>query len=122
MIRRWLNRPRPVPPHSRHVGTAAADHVAITRHDKEQHMTQPLTPEAVSAILRDPDSPLYPSQITVFCDHCGVQATGDYMVSEGMTSTERLAVARKHLVDNAGWEHTDDGDDFCPEHAGTPAV
>ncbi|WP_330449690.1 hypothetical protein [Streptomyces anulatus] len=83
---------------------------------------QPLTPETVSAILRDPNSPLYPSQITVFCDHCGTEATGDYMVSTEMTRAERLAVARKHLVDNAGWECDDIGDDFCPEHAATPAV
>lgn len=79
-----------------------------------------LTPEIVSAILRDPDSPLYPSQITVFCDHCGREHTGDYMVSEDMTSTERLAVARKHLVANKGWQHDEYGDDFCPEHAGSP--
>ncbi|MDQ0694270.1 hypothetical protein [Streptomyces sp. W4I9-2] len=80
--------------------------------------TQPLPPETVSAILRDPDSPLYPSQITVFCDHCGHEATRDYMVSTDMTSAERLAVARKHLVDNEGWGHDEEfGDDFCPEHA-----
>ena len=78
-----------------------------------------LTPDEVKAIVRDMDDPRYPTQITVFCDHCGVENTGDYMVREGMTSTERLAVARKHLVDNEGWEHTDDGDDFCPEHAGS---
>jgi hypothetical protein len=81
----------------------------------------PLTPEIVSAILRDPDRPHYPTQITVFCDHCGTEHTGDYMVHEGMSSEERLAVARQHLVDNEGWEHTDDGDDFCPEHAGSPS-
>lgn len=80
----------------------------------------PLTPEIVSAILRDPDSPHYPTQITVFCDHCGTEHTGDYMVSEGMSSEERLAVARKHLVANEGWEHNEYGDDFCPEHAGSP--
>ncbi|MEU3976863.1 hypothetical protein [Streptomyces bacillaris] len=79
---------------------------------------QPLTPETVSAILRDHDSQLYPSQITVFCDHCGVEATRDYMVSVDMTRAERLGVARKHLVDNEGWQHDEEiGDDFCPEHA-----
>jgi hypothetical protein len=80
----------------------------------------PLTPEIVSAILRDPESPYYPTQITVFCDHCGTERTGDYIVSDLMTRDERLAVARKHLVDTEGWEHTTDGDDFCPEHAGSP--
>ncbi|WP_329215110.1 hypothetical protein OG352_06045 [Streptomyces sp. NBC_01485] len=81
----------------------------------------PLTPEIVTAIVLDPDSPLYPDQITVFCDHCGVENTGEYMVSEDMTRTERLAVARQHLVQNEGWEHTGDGDDFCPTHAGSAA-
>ncbi|MCX4450647.1 hypothetical protein [Streptomyces sp. NBC_01789] len=82
-------------------------------------MTQPITPETVSAILRDPNSPLYPTQITVFCDHCGTEATGDYMVSGEMTSAQRLAVAREYLVANEGWEHDEYGDDFCPEHAST---
>ncbi|MCR8574714.1 hypothetical protein [Streptomyces sp. Isolate_219] len=77
----------------------------------------PITPEALSTILRDPHSPLYPTQITVFCDHCGREHTGDYLVSEDMGRTERLAVARKHLVENEGWEHDKFGDDFCPEHA-----
>jgi hypothetical protein len=81
----------------------------------------PLSPDEVNAIVRDMDDPRYPTQITVFCDHCGRERTGDYMVREGMTSTERLAVARQHLVDNEGWEHTDDGDDFCPEHAAPAA-
>lgn len=80
----------------------------------------PLTPETVSAILRDPDSPYYPSRITVFCDECGTEETGEFMVSEDMTGEQRLAVARKHLADTKGWEHTEAGDDFCPEHAGSP--
>lgn len=83
-------------------------------------MTEPIHPDLVNAIVRNPDDPRYPSQITVFCDHCGTEHTADYMVSEDMTSIERLAVARQHLVANKGWEHTEDGDDFCPEHAGSP--
>lgn len=74
-------------------------------------------PETVSAIMRDPDSPYFPCQITVFCDHCGLKATGDYLVREDMNSLERLDVARQYLVQHKGWEHTDDGDDFCPAHA-----
>lgn len=80
---------------------------------------QPLTPEIVNAIVRDLDRPYFPTQITVFCDHCGATNTGDYMVREDMTKAERLDVARKHLVNAEGWEHTDDGDDSCPEHAGS---
>ncbi|MFM9629420.1 hypothetical protein ACKI10_17555 [Streptomyces galilaeus] len=82
--------------------------------------TQPFSPDVVNAIVRDMDDPRYPSRITVFCDHCGVENTGEYMVSTEMTSTERLAVARQHLVQNEGWEHTTDGDDFCRAHAGAP--
>lgn len=82
---------------------------------------QPLSPDLVNAIVRNPDDPRYPSRITVFCDHCGTENTGEYMVSAEMTSRERLDVARRHLVANAGWEHTADGDDFCPDHAGSPA-
>lgn len=69
-----------------------------------------------------PTGQKYPAQITVFCDHCGHERTGDYIVTDTMTRAERLAVARKHLVANEGWEHADDGDDFCPEHAGSDAV
>jgi hypothetical protein len=81
----------------------------------------PLTPDEVNAIVRNMDDPRYPTQITVFCDHCGIENTGDYMVREGMTSRERLDVARQHLVQNEGWEHTADGDDFCPVHAAPAA-
>lgn len=72
-----------------------------------------LTPEIVSAILRDPDSPLYPSRITVFCDECGTEFTGEFMVSEEQNSAERLEVARAHMR-TQGWQCDDEGD-FCPE-------
>jgi hypothetical protein len=78
-----------------------------------------LTPDEVNAIVRDMDDPRYPTRITVFCDHCGVENTGEYMVSAEMSPGERLDVARTHLVQNEGWEYTDDGDDFCPTHAGS---
>lgn len=84
-----------------------------------QEQPNTLTPDEVNAIVRNMDDPRYPSRITVFCDHCGTEATGEYMVSTEMSPRERLAVARKHLVENEGWEHTADGDDFCPEHAGS---
>ncbi|MET9138864.1 hypothetical protein [Streptomyces parvulus] len=87
------------------------------------HPIGQLSPETVNAIVRDMDDPRYPTRITVYCDRydCGVENTGEYLVHEGMSSEERLAVARKHLVDNEGWEHTADGDDFCPTHAAPAA-
>lgn len=77
--------------------------------------SNPLTPEVVSAILRDPDSPLYPSRIAVYCDECGTTESGEYMVSEEQTKAERLEVARAHLR-KQGWQCDEDGD-FCREHA-----
>ncbi|MDT0387862.1 hypothetical protein [Streptomyces dubilierae] len=81
-----------------------------------------LDPDTVNAIVRDMDDPLYPTRINVFCDRygCGVENTGEYMVSAEMDSEQRLAVARRHLVGNEGWEHTAEGDDLCPTHAVTP--
>lgn len=83
-----------------------------------------LSPDTVNAIVRDMDDPRYPTQITVYCDRygCTVEHTGEYMVSTEMTSEERLAVARRHLVENEGWQNTEEGDDFCPEHAGPAAA
>ncbi|MFJ8603420.1 hypothetical protein ACIREM_32880 [Streptomyces shenzhenensis] len=81
---------------------------------ENQPTPQPLTPEVVSAILRDPDSPLYPSRICVFCDECGTEFVGEFMVSEEQTSTERLEVARAHMR-TQGWQ-CDRAGDYCPEH------
>ncbi|MFJ1869932.1 hypothetical protein [Streptomyces chartreusis] len=80
--------------------------------DEPGNAPAPLPPAIVSAILRDPDSPLYPSQIGVFCDDCGTEVSGDYMVSTEQTSAERLEVARAHLR-TQGWVSTAAGD-FCP--------
>ena len=83
-----------------------------------------LDPDTVNAIVRDMDDPRYPTQITVYCDRygCEVENAGEYMVSTGMDSEQRLAVARRHLVENEGWEHTAEGDDFCPTHASQAVI
>lgn len=72
----------------------------------------------------DDDTPtgqLYPCQIGVYCDACGVERSGDYIVSDLMTRDERLAVARNWLVANEHWQCDDDGD-YCPEHATATAA
>ncbi|MFE4051210.1 hypothetical protein [Streptomyces sp. YIM B13518] len=95
---------------------------ATTEQTAEAYEPSKLTPETVSAILRDPDSPLYPSRITVFCDDCGTEATGEFMVSAEQTGTERLEVARAYLR-TKGWQ-CDYSGDFCPNHRAnsTPQV
>lgn len=90
----------------------------ITVEESTAAYATPLAPEIVSAILRDPDSPLYPSRIAVFCDECGFTESGEYMVSEEQTKAERLEVARAHLR-KRGWQCDEDGD-FCREHASSP--
>jgi hypothetical protein len=54
----------------------------------------------------------YPDQMSVYCDECEITVTADYIVHTGMTKTERLAVARRHLVDYLGWSCADE--DLCP--------
>jgi len=88
-----MNNPTPDQP-----GTAAA----------------PLPPFVVSAILRDPDGPLYPSKIVVFCDDCGTEVAGEFMVSTEQTSAQRLEVARAHFR-TQGWQ-CDRSGDYCPTH------
>jgi hypothetical protein len=71
-----------------------------------------LEPEQVSAILRDPDSPCYPTRIAVFCDRCGTEHAADYLVHEADDQPTRLGYARKHLR-SQGWRCDETGD-FCP--------
>ncbi|MFD7516058.1 hypothetical protein ACFV85_14825 [Streptomyces niveus] len=99
------NQPKPTP--AQQLG-----HASVT--DTTAAYGSPLTPEIVSAILRDPESRLYPSRITVFCDDCGTDVTNECMVSEEQTSAERLEVARVHMRAK-GWQ-CDQAGDFCPAH------
>jgi hypothetical protein len=54
----------------------------------------------------------FPSQIGVFCDGCGTTVKRDYVVSEAMSKTERLEVARVSLRGD-GWQ-CDESGDWCP--------
>ncbi|MGD6761382.1 DUF6011 domain-containing protein [Streptomyces sp. BH097] len=78
----------------------------------------PLPPELVNAIVRDETSPYFPSRITVFCDGCGTEVTGEYMVSAEQTSSERLEGARAHCR-SLGWSCTPETGDHCPNHTTT---
>jgi hypothetical protein len=49
--------------------------------------------------------------VTVFCDECGGERSGDYIVPAG---AESLQVARLHLAAFEGWLINDCGD-FCPD-------
>jgi hypothetical protein len=68
------------------------------------------TPEQIAAAIRDPESGLYPAQIGVVCDRCGITVTRDYLVHENMDQQQRFGVARKHLRDSEGRSCDEDGD------------
>jgi hypothetical protein len=74
-----------------------------------------VSPEFVSAMLRNPDTgpdAPYPCQIGVFCDNCGTVHEGDYVVTDRMAKPERFEAARAHLR-TLGWSCTPDAD-LCP--------
>lgn len=64
-----------------------------------------------------PTGQKYPCGIVVCCDRCGEERRGDYIVTDDMTSEQRLTVARKHLNDNEGWNCGDLLGDLCPDCA-----
>ncbi len=68
------------------------------------------TGERVERPLQDHE---YPSQITVFCDRCGTKVTRDHVVSELISTSERLEVARASLR-RENWQCTQSAD-VCPE-------
>jgi hypothetical protein len=69
------------------------------------------------AILYDPHA--MPVRITVFCDTCGVEDTRDYLLRDDMPKIERLAAARRVLVERDGWQCTPEAD-LCPRCAAMP--
>lgn len=88
--------------------------------DQPSTTPAPLPPSVVSAILRDPDSPLYPSKIVVFCDDCRTEVASEFMVSTEQSSAQRLEVARAHFR-TQGWQCNEAGD-LCPACAPAAAL
>lgn len=72
-----------------------------------------LTPEEISAAIRDPNSGAMPVQIAVYCDGCMRTAIHDYLVRVEATKRERLEAARDHMRRKDGWQCDEHGD-FCP--------
>lgn len=60
-----------------------------------------------------PTGQKYPCGIGIYCDRCGHEHRGDYIVTDTMTRQQRFAVARRHLVANEGWR-CDGSGDLCP--------
>jgi len=68
---------------------------------------------ALAAVEQKTGSVAFPSEITVFCDFCGIEHSGDYIVTEADNSETRFGFARAHLK-TLGWVYKD-GLDLCPE-------
>lgn len=78
------------------------------------HRTYRLTDSGpVTPAEEEETSKAYPCGIGVYCDECGIEVRGDYLVTDDMTSEQRLACARTDLSTRLGWSCTDAGD-FCP--------
>jgi hypothetical protein len=60
----------------------------------------------------------YTTRITVYCDVCHAQESGDYVVDDATTKAQRLEFAR-HRLRGLGWRCDDTGD-YCPRHATEP--
>lgn len=76
------------------------------------------SPEVVSAILRSDDTghdALYPCQIGVFCDNCGIVVQRDFLVNDRTTKPERLELIRA-IARTQGWS-CENGEDLCPSCA-----
>lgn len=72
----------------------------------------PVTPTNMPRLadLND-DASLYPAQVGIFCDRCGIEHLGDYLVAADSTREQRFDVARGHMR-TLGWSCTEAGD-FC---------
>ncbi|MFS0695102.1 hypothetical protein [Streptomyces nitrosporeus] len=56
----------------------------------------------------------YPTRLGVYCDTCGTEWRGDFIVSDTMSKAQRLDVVRAHVRTELGWQ-CDAAGDFCPE-------
>lgn len=76
----------------------------------------PADPDFVLADQVNARRVIMPCQLTVFCDCCGTEHTGDYLVGEDDDAATRFGYARRHLTEHQGWR-CDARGDFCPECA-----
>lgn len=60
-----------------------------------------------------PTGQRYPCGLGVYCDSCGTEFRGDFIVVDTMTKAERLEVVRNHVRTAMGWQCDATGD-YCP--------
>lgn len=76
----------------------------------------PITPDNAPRLADlDDDDSLMPTQITMFCDNCGLEHTNDYLVTPDADRVDRYEIAKAHLR-TLGWR-CGKVRDFCPECA-----
>jgi hypothetical protein len=68
-------------------------------------VTGPIVPEHIRAAIHAGHVTL----VVLFCDRCGLERRGDYI---GVTTEDRLAAARAHAAEVAGWQIGQE--DVCP--------
>lgn len=65
--------------------------------------------------LTDPNEETYPTLLVVYCDDCGLQEFGDFLVHVDDDPETRFGYIRRHLADNKGWLIIPMELDLCPE-------
>lgn len=69
----------------------------------------------------NPTGQKYPCGLGIFCDTCGTEFRGDFIVTDTMTKAERLEIIRNHVRTKLGWQSNDTGDN-CPTCRTDPAA
>ncbi|PBC71536.1 hypothetical protein BX265_6146 [Streptomyces sp. TLI_235] len=71
-----------------------------------------VTVTAYEELVEDSDEK-YPCQLGVYCDNCGTEWSGDFVVSDRDSKPERLEIVRRHARNKLGWSCGEAGD-YCP--------
>ncbi|XMN09344.1 hypothetical protein ACK8N7_26540 [Streptomyces griseobrunneus] len=77
--------------------------------------------EGLGAEDDTPTGQKYPCGLGIFCDTCGTEFRGDFIVTDTMTKAERLEVIRNHVRTKLGWQSDETGDN-CPSCRTDPAA
>lgn len=104
--------------HARAVGLVepakAPAFLAAFKAEQERRATETTYqgPECVPVEDDSPTGQKYPCGLGVYCDSCGTEFRGDFIVTDTMTKPERLEVVRTHVRTTLRWQ-CDAGGDFC---------
>lgn len=74
----------------------------------------PVPFEELRSLLKDMEDSRYPAKIVLYCDECGRTVSVEIVVTDAVSSPQRLAMGRAWLR-TRNWQ-ADESGDFCPAH------